>query len=227
MTALAADAALIDLDGTLVDSSQALVRCWTRWAREFEVAEADLARVAKDGLTSQAIVRALVPPHRVEEAQRRIEELETADVEGIVALPGALDLLAALPTGRWAVVTSGTTAVATARMKAAGISTDVLVSADDVRQGKPHPEPYLLGAKLLGIDPARCVVIEDAPAGLASAAAAGMRSVAVRRAQAPGSYAGKHTRQEELRADLVVEGLHKLGVRLDDDRRTIHLFDKG
>jgi sugar-phosphatase len=98
-------------------------------------------------------------------AQRHIEELEASDVDGVTALPGARRLLAALPADRWAVVTSGTRAVAQARLRAAGLTCPRLVTADDVRRGKPDPEPYLVGAAQLGVPPERCLVVEDAPAG--------------------------------------------------------------
>jgi sugar-phosphatase len=199
------DAVLLDLDGTLVDSYPALVRSWSTWAAEYGVGKDEFTAVVGHGLTSAAIVRALVPSDQAVSAQRRIDELEATDLTGIQALPGAREFTGALPSGRWAIVTSGNAAVATARAKAAGISHEVMVTADDVREGKPHPEPYLLGAKLLGVPPARCVVVEDAPAGLAAARAAGMRSIAVT-TQHPAS---------ELDADIVVEGLHKLRVTVD------------
>lgn len=199
---LRADAVLIDLDSTLVDSSRALVRCWGRWIREFGVDEADFRAVVRDGLTSAAIVEAVVPAAQLPAAMRRIEELEALDVDGVTALPGARAFTDALPADRWAVVTSGTTRVASARLAASGLAAPVLVTADDVRNGKPDPEPYLLGARRLDADPARCVVIEDAPVGLAAARAAGMRSVAVTTSHAADALHGL--------ADLVVEGLHAL-----------------
>lgn len=213
---LGADAVLLDLDGTLVNSSAALVRCWSTWAAEYGISRDELAGVVGHGLTSSAIVRALVPADQAASAQRRIDELEAVDLADIHALPGARELTAALPSGRWAIVTSGNAAVATARAKAAGIPHEVMVTADDVREGKPHPEPYLLGAKLLGVQPGRCVVVEDAPAGLAAARAAGMRSIGVT----------THHPADELDADLVVEGLHKLRVTLDGQVLRIRATDR-
>lgn len=214
---LRADAVLLDLDGTLVNSTPALTRSWTRWAGEHGVSSEQFARVAGGhGLTAAALIAALLPPdlpaERIAAAQRRINDLEVADVEGVTALPGAQAFLSALPTGRWAIVTSGNRAVATARIRAAGLPMpETLVSADDVRRGKPDPEPFLLGAKLLGMAPERCLVVEDAPAGLAAAAAAGMRSVAVT----------THHQPAELDADIVVEDLQKLRVEVDGDALTI------
>ncbi|MGW0229044.1 HAD-IA family hydrolase [Actinopolymorpha singaporensis] len=213
---LRAEAVLLDLDGTLIDSTEALRRSWTTWAIEQELTQQDFARVLGHGLTSAAIVAALVPPERIAAAQARIDELEVEDVAGIVALPGAQAFVSSLPAGRWTIVTSGNRAVAGARLRAAGLPVpDTLVSADDVRNGKPDPEPYLLGAKRLGIPPERCVVVEDAPAGLAAARAAGMATIAVT----------THYERAELDADLVVEDLQNVRVEVDGDDLSIAVAD--
>ncbi|MFF4648789.1 HAD-IA family hydrolase [Streptomyces sp. NPDC001380] len=201
----AADALLFDMDGTLVDSTPAVVRCWLAWAAEYGLTPADFARIATHGRPAAEIIGDLLPPERLaggglDAALRRIEELEVADTEGTVALPGAVELLESLPAGSWAVVTSATRRLAEVRLKAAGLSAPVLVTADDVVRGKPDPEPFLLGARMLDADPVSCVVLEDAPAGLAAARAAGMRSIAVTTTH-PAS---------DLAADAVVEGLDRV-----------------
>lgn len=174
------DAILFDLDGTLIDSGSALKRSWTQWATEHQVTQEQFATVAAHGLTSAAMVAALLPAEAVPAALARIEELEARTTDGVRAYPGARELLTALPRDRWAIITSGTERVARARLQAAGLpDPDVLVTADDVTSGKPDPAPYLLGADKLSTTPDRCLVIEDAPAGLSSAHAAGMRTVAV------------------------------------------------
>ena len=200
---LTADALLFDMDGTLVSSLESVTRCWTRWAHEYGVTAADFARVARHGRTAAEIVAGLVPAERVAEALQRIEDLEVGDAGDVRVLPGTRELLASLPDSSWAVVTSSTRRLAEARLGVAGLSPSLLIAADDITRGKPDPEPYLLAAKALGADPARCVVFEDAPLGLDSGRAAGMRTVAL---------ATTHARAE-LVADVVVDDLSAVSAR--------------
>ncbi|KOU54445.1 HAD-IA family hydrolase [Streptomyces sp. WM6378] len=193
-----AEALLFDNDGTLVSSMESVTRCWTRWAQEYGITAEDFARVELHGRPAVEIVADLLPADVVPEALARIEQLEVEDVAGgVVLLPGTAALLAALPADRWAVVTSATRRLGEARLTEAGIHPKNLVSADDITRGKPDPEPFLLAAARLGVDPARCVVFEDAPAGLAAGRAAGMTTVALTTTH----------RAEELVADVVVKDL--------------------
>lgn len=194
---ITADALLFDNDGTLISSLESVYRCWARWAREYGVTEEDFARVALHGRPAAEIVADLLPADVVPAAVARIEQLEVEDVGGVVALPGTLALLESLPAERWAVVTSATRRLAEARLGQAGIRPKNVIAADDISRGKPDPEPFLLAAERLGADPARCVVFEDAPVGLAAGRAAGMVTVAL---------ATTH-RAEELSADVVVPDL--------------------
>ena len=197
-----AQALLFDNDGTLVSSLESVRRCWTRWAEEFGITAEDFARVELHGRTAVAIAADLLPADVVPAAVARIEALEVEDVPngGAVPLPGTRDFLDSLPADRWAVVTSATRRLAEARLAHAGILPKTLVVAEDVTRGKPDPEPYLLDARQLCVDPARCVVFEDAPAGLQAGRAAGMTTVAL---------ATTHT-ASELDADLVVKDLSAL-----------------
>ncbi|ODU03935.1 MAG: phosphatase [Pseudonocardia sp. SCN 72-86] len=164
------------MDGTLVDSTPAVARCWARWADEHHVPTAVLANT--HGRPAAEIVADVLPTDQVPAALARIIALELADTDGVVPLPGALDALRA--TTPAAIVTSCTRDLARARIAAAGLPAPaVLVTADDVRAGKPDPEPFLLAARHLGVDPARCLVVEDAPAGLAAGRAAGATTLAV------------------------------------------------
>ncbi|WP_176986512.1 HAD-IA family hydrolase [Jiangella alba] len=175
---LKADAILLDLDGTLVDSTDSIARCWLRWCRQYDVDPARLADA--HGRTTADIVADLLPGPMVSAALARIDEMEIEDAVTVRPMPGAAELLASIPAGRRAVVTSGSAVIAAARMRAAGLTPPgVVVTADDVLRGKPHPEPYLLGAQRLGIEPGRCVVVEDAPSGIAAARAAGMAVVGI------------------------------------------------
>lgn len=177
------EAIIFDMDGTLVDSSAAVVRSWTTWALEYGVTAEQLD--GWDGVPAAAIVRAVLPTEQWQPAIQRINELEIADVDEIVVLPGAREALAALietsgSAGRAAIATSSSLDLARARLGAAGLTPpSVLVTVDDVRHGKPAPDPYLLAAERLGHAPQRCLVVEDAPQGLASAQAAGCRTLAV------------------------------------------------
>ncbi|MEU0477029.1 HAD family hydrolase [Streptomyces olivaceus] len=199
---LHAQALLFDNDGTLVSSLASVQRCWTRWAGEYGITAEQFGRVELHGRPAAEIAADLLPAALVPQAVARIEQLEVEDVPngGVHLLPGTRDFLDALPADRWAVVTSATRRLAEARLDAVGILPKTLVAADDITRGKPDPEPYLLGARALGVDPAACVVFEDAPAGLQAGRAAGMRTVALATTHRPG----------ELDADLVVTDLSAL-----------------
>ncbi|MET8075953.1 HAD family hydrolase [Streptomyces sp. NPDC005303] len=197
-----AEALLFDNDGTLLSSLESVHRCWTRWAEEFGITAEAFARVELHGRTAAEIAAELLPADVVPAAVARIEDLEVADVPdgGVHLLPGTAAFLDSLPAERWAVVTSATRRLAEARLEAVGILPKTLIAADDVTRGKPDPEPYLLAARELGVDPSRCVVFEDAPAGLRAGRAAGMTTVALTTTH----------QAHELDADLVVENLSAL-----------------
>ncbi|MFE5604335.1 HAD family hydrolase [Streptomyces coelicoflavus] len=205
---LHAQALLFDNDGTLLSSLASVRRCWTRWAVEYGITAERFGQVELHGRPAAEIAADLLPAARVAEAVARIEQLEVEDVPGggVHLLPGTRAFLDALPADRWAVVTSATRRLAEARLDAVGILPKILVAADDITRGKPDPEPYLLGARALGVDPADCVVFEDAPAGLRSGRAAGMRTVALATTHPAG----------ELGADLVVDDLSALSALVTD-----------
>jgi len=170
-------AVLFDMDGTLIDSTPAVERSWTRWAAEQGIDPYRL--LGFHGVPAAAIVSTLLDETAVPAALARITEIETSDVDGVIPLPGTLDALVALGD-RAAIATSCTRDLAAVRIAAAQLpELAVVVTADDIVHGKPAPDPYLLAAERLGVDPGDCLVVEDAPAGLASAAAAGCRTLAV------------------------------------------------
>jgi sugar-phosphatase len=171
---------LFDLDGVLVDSTPAVARCWARWAVQFGFNADEVVRKAH-GRPSIVTLRELMPDGNYEEENRKMEEWEIADTDGVVPLPGVLNILKALPPERWAIVTSCTGPLAEVRIRVAGLPRPKqLVTSGDVQRFKPDPDPYLKGAELLGLAPADCVVVEDAPAGIRAGRAAGSRVLALR-----------------------------------------------
>jgi sugar-phosphatase len=200
------EAVLFDMDGTLIDSTPVVVRSWVTWALERGIDPKRLE--GHHGVPAAQIVRGLVPEPEVEAAVARINALELADVEGITVLPGALEAVAALPEARRAIVTSCVRPLAAARIAASGLlAPSVVVTADDVPTGKPDPAPYLLGARRLGVDPASCLVVEDAPSGLLSAQAAGAATLAVTTT----------TPADQLDADAVIGTLADVRFAVDAD----------
>jgi sugar-phosphatase len=191
-------AVLFDMDGTLIDSIPVVIRSWVRWAQEEGVDPRQLAGF--HGVPAKGIIARLLPPDRVDAAFDRIEAIEIADTDGITVLPGALDALAALSgeVQRCAIATSCTRPLADTRLAATGLPAPaVVVTASDVAKGKPHPDPFLLAAARLGVDPADCLVVEDAPGGLEAGRAAGCATLAV----------STTTAAADLVADAVVETL--------------------
>lgn len=178
MTHIQCSALLFDLDGVLIDSTPAVARVWHQWAVEHGFNPEEVVAHAH-GRPSLTTVREYLPHADHAAENREVERREIEDLDGVIPLPGALDLLASLPPGRWTIVTSCTRPLAEVRIKAAGLPLPRhLVSANDITHGKPHPEPYLKGAALLGFAAAECVVLEDAPAGIRAGKAAGSRVIA-------------------------------------------------
>jgi mannitol-1-/sugar-/sorbitol-6-phosphatase len=180
MARITCKAVLFDLDGVLIDSTPAVTRVWSRWAIARGFDPVDLVRKAH-GRPSIETIRDFLPhaDHAMENCE--VERCEMEDLEGVLTLPGARKLLAALPPDRWTLVTSCTRALAEVRLRAAGLpAPHHLVTADDIKRGKPDPEPYLKGASLLGVLPRDCVVVEDVPAGIRAGKAAGARVIALR-----------------------------------------------
>ncbi|AOV96401.1 sugar phosphatase [Edwardsiella hoshinae] len=175
---------LFDLDGTLVDSLPVVERSWINWAKRQGInPQQVLAFIhGKQAITSLRHFLPDADAARLEEEFAWLEELESRDTDGIVAMPGAAELIATLQTLQlpWGIVTSGTVPVAYARCKAAGLPKPaVFVTAEQVQRGKPEPDAYLLGAQKLGLAPGACAVVEDAPAGILAGLTAGCQVIAV------------------------------------------------
>jgi sugar-phosphatase len=209
MRRLSCDALLFDLDGVLIDSTSCITRHWQEWAARHGL---DLSAVmqAAHGVRTVETMRLVAPHLDAEKEAERFTAGEIADTDGVVVIEGAPELLAGLPNDAWAVVTSGSAQLATARLRRAGLPVpSVLVTADDVRQGKPAPDPYLLGAARLGLPVDSCVAVEDSPAGIQAARAARMRVIGI---------AATHPREELVRSTEVVDRLAALSIEKEDGK---------
>jgi sugar-phosphatase len=206
MAQLMCAAVLFDLDGVLIDSTGCIRRHWEEWTRRHGLDMESLMRVAH-GLRTIETMRHVAPHLDVEQEAKRFEMIEVADTEGVVKIEGSSQILESLPRQVWAIVTSGGQELAQARLLQAGLPIpDTLISGDMVEQGKPAPEPYLLGAKLMGVAVEDCVVVEDSPAGIVAAKAAGMQVIGI---------ASTHSRQE-LACEIVADQLSELTIRMEN-----------
>lgn len=202
-------AILFDLDGVLVDSTRSVSRQYRLWAQKAEL-DPRLVEDVPHGVRAIETVRRLAPHLDAQAEVDKIERMEAEDQDGVVVMPGAGQLLQAIPEDRWCVVTSGTRYLATCRLKHASLPIPrVMVSADDVSKGKPDPEPYLTGARLLGMNPSDCLVIEDAPAGIQAAHAGGMKVIGI-----TSTYAAS-----ALEADAVIKKLAQIKVNRREGAR--------
>jgi sugar-phosphatase len=197
-------AILFDLDGTLIDSSVVVERHWRRFASLHHLDVEPILAVCH-GRRSIDTIREVAPHLDAEAAARELDDGEALDVDGLALVPGAADLLACLAPDTWAIVTSGHFELASRRLEALGLPVPpVMVCAEDVEHGKPDPEGYARAAELLGVEPDACVVVEDAPAGIAAGRALGAAVIGVATTHAP----------QELAADVVVPDLEGLDVLL-------------
>ncbi|CAI0704066.1 sugar phosphatase [Serratia sp. JSRIV001] len=211
---------LFDLDGTLVDSLPAVERAWTQWAERHGISPQQVLDFihGKQAITS---LRHFMPNATEAELQHEftlLEQVEAEDTDGVRALPGALVLLERIKALGipWAIVTSGSVPVANARRLAGGVPLpEVFITSERVKQGKPHPDAYLLGAQGLGLAPQDCVVVEDAPAGILSGLAAGCQVIAVNApADAP----------KLNQVDLILSSLEQLKIAKSEQGAVIELI---
>jgi sugar-phosphatase len=202
---LVASAILFDLDGVLADSTLSVNRAWSAWARRVGL-EPDRLLPLVHGRRAIDTIRAVRPELDAESELAALVADETTDNADVVEIPGARALVSALPPSRWAIVTSGLRPVATARLVAAGVPIpSVMITAESISRGKPDPEAYIKGASELGVAPADCLVVEDAPAGATAARAAGMRVLGL---------TTTHTAAELMPVDLIAPDLTHIAVRV-------------
>ncbi len=207
---------LFDLDGVLVDSTPAVSRVWTRWALAHGFEPDEIVRRAH-GRPSLATIRDLLPDGDHVAENEVVLRGEIEDTAGVVALPGACELLSSLPADSWAIVTSCARKLAEVRLEASGLPIPQrLLTSDDVTHGKPDPEPYLKGAALLGVPAAKCVVFEDAPAGIRAGKAAGALVIALRTTSSDSEL-------EVAGADWILPGYRNLSVTSSNGSKPLRL----
>ena len=210
------------MDGILISSIEAVERSWTKWAQLRSLDPTVTNKIAH-GRRAIDTLTALCPDCDPEAELKVIEEIEVEDNEGLTVLPGVCDLLAALPADRWTVVTSATERLARVRLAAGGIPIpERLVTADHVTRGKPHPEPFLAGAALLGIAPQDCVVFEDSSAGAKAGREAGCTVVATTFSHSIESLDAAHYVVRDLTSVSVETSRDGLALRLTPLSPTEH-----
>jgi len=203
------DAVLFDLDGVLVDSRLCIERHWVEWATRHHLNTDKVLHYAHGRRTLETI--RLVAPHLdAEHEASELEASEAFDTNGLVKIPGALELLQSIPPDAWGIATSGSRDTASTRLAFGGLPLPaVLISSEDVMAGKPDPEPYLFAAVMLGVKPTRCVVIEDAPAGIQAGRAAEMHVVGV--------ISSSHPAEELSNAHVIIRKLSDIQVHIQQN----------
>ena len=208
---LECDAILFDLDGVLIDSTECVIRHWKEWADKHSL---DVDIIMQDAFGRRTIetIRSVAPHLDAKKEAKQYTAREVADTSGVFVIEGAVRILEALPEDSWAIVTSCSSELAKARLRQAELQVPkILVTSDDVTRGKPAPEPYLVGANRLGVEVGRCVVIEDAPAGIEAGKKAGMSVIGIKT-----THKGEELIQKE--ADIVIDQLNDLNVKVTDKR---------
>ena len=219
MAKIQCSALLFDMDGVLIDSTPAVARVWHRWAVEHGFDPDTVVHMAH-GRPSRTTLRELLPNADIAREDREVERREMEDLDGVVLLPGARELLNALPPERWTIATSCTRPLAEVRLRAAGLPVPMtMITSSDVKIGKPDPEPYLKAAAKLGFAASDCIVVEDAPVGVRAGKAAGARVIAFLTTMIRRDL-------EEAGADWIVQncaGIAVSGINNDDADGALHL----
>src|SRR6202158_422239 len=217
MVTIRCSALLFDMDGVLIDSTPAVARVWHRWAVEHVFDPETVVHMAH-GRPSRTTIRELLPnadQPEIDREDREVERMEMEDLDGVVLLPGARELLNALPAERWTIATSCTRPLAEVRLRAAGLPIPkTMITSSDVKIGKPDPEPYLKAAAKLGFAASDCIVVEDAPAGVRAGKAAGARVIAFLTTMIRGDL-------EDAGADWIVQNCADIAASNDGD--VLHL----
>jgi sugar-phosphatase len=216
MPAIHCSALLFDLDGVLIDSTPAVQRVWHRWAVEHGLDPEAVVYMAH-GRPSRSTIRELLPNSDIDREDHEVERREIEDLDGVVLLPGAQNLLNSLPPDRWTIATSCTRRLAEVRLRVAGLPIPAtMITSSDVKIGKPDPEPYLKAAAKLGFAASDCIVVEDAPAGARAGKAAGARVIAFLTTMLRRDL-------EDAGADWVVQNCSDIAASCDGDRLQLGL----
>jgi len=198
MFTLNCQAVLFDLDGTLVESTFFIERLWQDWGVQHGITRQRMSEVMH-GRPATEIINIVAPHLSIKDEVYALEADEISRMDGMKTYAGVNELLSSLPPKQWAIVTSGSLRVASARLDYAKLPRpDIFITADDIRAGKPAPDAYILAAQRLHVSPADCVVVEDAPAGVQAGKSAGMKVIGI---------ASSHSKEELKRADVVVQQL--------------------
>jgi len=216
MPAIHCSALLFDLDGVLIDSTPAVQRVWHRWAVEHGLDPEAVVYMAH-GRPSRSTIRELLPNSDIDREDREVERREIEDIDGVVLLPGAQNLLNSLPPDRWTIATSCTRRLAEVRLRVAGLPIPAtMITSRGVKIGKPDPEPYLKAAAKLGFAASDCIVVEDAPAGARAGKAAGARVIALLTTMLRRDL-------EDAGADWIVQNCADIAASCDGDRLLLGL----
>lgn len=208
------EALLFDMDGTILMSLAAAERAWSAWADRIRVPAGDVLAYMHGRRAMDTISHFLPATRDLDAEVRWLDERELEDLDGVAEVPGAGAFLRALPSRRWAVVTSANRALALKRIEAAGLpAPPVLVSSDDVSIGKPDPEGYIRATQILRVKATSCVVFEDSHAGLTAGFAAGAEVVRIVETQAA----------DELPVRMTLDGYKGMSASLEGNsvRRAI------
>ncbi|SFJ27606.1 HAD family hydrolase [Planctomicrobium piriforme] len=203
-------ALIFDLDGVLVDSNSTSEKHWELWANQHGLPYEQIAKI-HHGRPTIEIIRT-VAPHLDAVAEARLkEDAEADDTEGMTAFPGAARLLTTLPKNRWAIVTSGKRRTATIRLNFVKLPIpEIFVTSNDITRGKPDPEPYAQAITRLGFSAEKCVVLEDAPAGIESGLAAGAFVIGLATTNDPKALSAAHVvlkHLDDLKLTVTQDGL--------------------
>jgi mannitol-1-/sugar-/sorbitol-6-phosphatase len=206
------NAVLFDLDGVLVDSRHCVERHWLEWANRHQL-NTDKVLHYTHGRRKVETIRIVAPHLDAEREAAELEASEVNDTAGLAKIPGALELVQSIPADAWGIATSATHAIASTRLAFGGLPVpDVLICADDVVEVKPNPEAYLFAALMLGVKPASCVVIEDAPSGIQAGRAAGMHVIGLISSAYPAEELSQANVLVRKLADIEVVDTHGVGL---------------